>query len=238
MMETFWSVLGFMAAYFAILGVVHYAVFRLSGSALLSCHIQGVIEYGAWIPFGLGMVDISNVYLLAIPQAHEFYDYVVVFLVGKHVFNRQRRRFVLGHHVSSTVARVVLTLFAWRVLPSSAFHYSLRLQLLYYCCSIFLTTPGPVVRLLVLLGASCQAQAIALTGLFACARLSHLGVLVLASQLKSGLAGISAVAFFGLVLACVALNEYHSITNNLPILRKAWRLRSNAPAAHASAQFW
>lgn len=223
------SLSSFMIAYCVATGALNWIVYRTlrrryQGVDLgkMAFEVAALLQFILWTPLALGVYAVDSLYLFAIPMARELYDFVLIWEVDRRGFTDHYRSFILGHHINSSLARLVLAAATLWLFSGDAVRVCFQYHLLYYCCSIFLVAPLAVERLL-LDKNSPRARAISRTIFFILARVTHISVLPLIAAFawKSLPAG-PALGYSMLVALMVGFNEYHSVVSGLPLVRKAW----------------
>lgn len=240
MLELSIDALLFVATYALAAASLHRLLFRLIGERSPPCErgklafeIGALLQFALWTPLALGAVDLPPLYLFAIPTARELFDVALLWVVERRSFTDHYRKFIAGHHLTSSLQRAMLAAVTLCLFSGEAIRECFQIQLLYYCCSIFLVAPFPAETLL-LARRSPRARAVSRTVCFALARLSHVAVLPMVAVFAGNHLGAGpALGTTLLAGAVVAVSEYHSVVNGLPLLRKAWRSVACAPSPGA-----
>src|SRR5688572_1896099 len=107
----------FIVTYGGACALLHWVTYRAVGPwfpgpryararALSAFDLASVVQFLAWIPFGLGALGLGPLVLFTLPTVHELYD--LAYVLGFHArrFNGRYRRFVLGHHLTSLLSRI------------------------------------------------------------------------------------------------------------------------------------
>lgn len=198
----------------------------------IAFEVASLLQFALWLPLGLGLVRLDPAYLNAIPVARELFDLIFIFGIVPAGFTEKYRKFILGHHTSSTVTRVVLAAIGYGLFEGAARQSFFELALLYYACSIFLVAPEATEKLLLARSAP-MVRAVARAFYFAAARASHLVVFgatlaLVATRLSPSISRpISLV-----VIVVVLVNEFHSVSSGWPIVRDRLRAARSPVLLH------
>jgi hypothetical protein len=192
----------------------------------LAFEASSAFQFLFWLPALTGSVPGWIAY--GLPFFREIFDIIWIYILRPGQFTLKYKTFINGHHLSSTVSRLlILPLVVWLV-PKNFHDSAWRILLLYYCCSIFLVTPEFFERLM--LGNRSQDVKKCWRLLwFFLTRLSHGAVILAAIAMFCPKIAtfwgnpLPSVAFTGILLLGYAQNEWHSVKSGWPILLQSWR---------------
>jgi hypothetical protein len=195
------------------------ALNTLTASAI---DLSAILQFALWVPIGFGLFGVSSFYLFMMPMLHEFYDVVYLNFVHRRRFTNWFVKFVMQHHVLSTLGRIILAGMIYGFVPTPMRQFIFQGILLFYCCSAFLIAPAAFEPFFAL--DNIRGRAILRLACFTMGRISHFFVvarfMVIVVQTAEPKTWIPTV---GLCTLAYAITEYHSVVNGLPRLRGDWR---------------
>jgi hypothetical protein len=183
--------------------------------------LSAILQFVLWIPLGFGAFGLSNFYLFMLPMFQELYDVVYLKFVHERRFAPELVKFVMQHHLISTIARISLAGLAYAFVPVALRQFCFASILLFYCCSIFLITPS---ALKPFLWGRDNARVVLRLVTFYVVRVCHL---VVFSWCIFGIhKGLNLSVWIPVAILATLIysaSEIHSVTNALPRLREDWR---------------
>jgi hypothetical protein len=184
--------------------------------------LSAILQFVAWVPIGVGFFKTGNFYLFMMPMFQELYDVVYLNFVHRKRFNSWLVKFVMQHHVLSTLGRIGLAAMIYGFVPAQMRGFVFESILLFYSCSAFLIAPAAFEPFFAV--ENIRGRAMLRLACFVLARVCHFLVVGrFAWAMAENVDARTCIAAVTISTVIYGITEVHSVINGLPRLRGDWR---------------